>query len=38
MAGKKVLGVSGPTIMNSKTDRELKAALKATGFDYEMVK
>ncbi|WP_407356850.1 flavodoxin family protein [Methanolobus sp. WCC5] len=38
MTGKKVLGVSGSPIRNSNTDRALKAALEATGFDYEMVK
>ena len=34
----KVLGVSGSPIKDSNTDRALKAALEATGMDYEFVK
>lgn len=34
----KVIGVSGSPIEDSNTDRALKAALEATGMDYEYVK
>ncbi|MDA0525365.1 flavodoxin family protein [Methanococcoides alaskense] len=34
----KVLGVSGSPIKDSNADRALKAALEATGMDYEFVK
>lgn len=36
--GLKVLGISGSPVVNSNTDRAVKAVLEATGLSYDFVK